>query len=87
MSKPTPRQLKVVESAINELRHLSSSNDIHSTSHGTSISDAIGLLVMDGEISEAQADEIDRALSHLWCVIAELDECHIRAAAIKNFKP
>lgn len=86
MSKPTPRQLKAIEAAIKELRYLSLSNDIHSPSHGTSISDAIGSLVMDGEISETHADEIDRALSHLWCVIAKLDECHIRAAAIRNFK-
>lgn len=85
MSKPTKRQLQIIDMVIHELEYIASSNDIHSPSHWTSIEEIGRMLDMDDILTPEQSDGIVKSVGELWNSIASVDECHLRAEAAKKF--
>ena len=95
MSKPTDFQQRVIKSVANEIEYWSRSNDIHSPSHCTSIEHDMfsnldewwpdqDLPIAGQRYLELQ--KICEITRNLWAAIADLDKCHLREEAAKNFK-
>ena len=75
MSKPTKRQIEVIDHVVDIVRGWDSTNDLHSPSHYTEI-DAIGQ-VLDG-LNERQVEDVEAALRGLLNAIARIDPCQHR---------
>lgn len=90
MSKPTARQLEMIECCQRFLSYMAQSNDIHSPSH---LCDAdIAFNNMDDYDLDAvnSANEnfarAENALRELCSAIVAMDECPMRAAEVERIK-
>jgi hypothetical protein len=74
MSKPTPKQVAIIEAIRNEMDYWTTSNDIHSPSHGTSIdNDMFVNLPDEHELTPYQDARICQAIGKLHELIANID--------------
>ena len=80
MSKPTCRQILVIEALKKQCDYWLTTNDIHSPSHSTDIDSELVLLEMDGEITEAEQKVLSDAIGNVWKSIASLDHCRVRSS-------
>ena len=74
MSKPTPKQIAIIEAIRTEMDYWTTANDIHSPSHGTSIDNDMFINLPDEhELSTYQEDGICQVVGKLHGLIANLD--------------
>ncbi len=74
MSKPTAKQVAIIEAIRVELAYWISSNDIHSPSHGTSIDNDMFVNLPDEyELTPVMDSRICEAVGALHTLIANID--------------
>lgn len=80
MSKPTRRQILVIEALKKQCDYWLTTNDIHSPSHSTDIDSELVSLELDDEITEAEQEILSDAIGNVWEKIASLDPCRVRSS-------
>ncbi len=87
MSKPTDRQKAIIEAIRMEMDYWTSSNDIHSPSHGTSIEFDMFANVDDRHLPVNGGDRmaIEQVVNKLHMLIRNMDPCPIRAEEQRKF--
>lgn len=85
MSKPTERQKAIIDAMMRELEYWTTSNDIHSPSHGTSI-DFEMFANMD-DPNEKHLVTICHMVGDIHGVICDIDPCPMREEQRKKFQP
>ena len=75
MSKPTKRQIEVIDHVVDIVRGWASTNDLHSPSHYTEI-DAMGQVI--DSLSDDHEAVLERAVRGLLNAISRIDPCKHR---------